>query len=157
MGQQIQIQQQDFSVDAIYAAMREEYGSEVGAIASFVGLVRDHNAVAGDGGDVQTLTLEHYPGMTEKSIQKILNHAEERWPLLGIHVAHRVGTMAPSEQIVLVMVASAHRNAAFAGAQYVMDCLKTEAVFWKNEQSDLGQGWVESTNADKVRAQQWDK
>ena len=157
MGQQIQIQQQDFSVDAIYAAMREEYGSEVGAIASFVGLVRDHNMVAGDGGDVQTLTLEHYPGMTEKSIQKILNHAEERWPLLGIHVVHRVGTMAPSEQIVLVMVASAHRNAAFAGAQYVMDCLKTEAVFWKNEQSDLGQGWVESTNADKVRAQQWDK
>ncbi|MEZ7818716.1 MAG: molybdopterin synthase catalytic subunit [Candidatus Azotimanducaceae bacterium] len=156
MGQQIQIQQQDFSVDAIYTAMRLEYGSDIGAIASFVGLVRDRNAVAGDGGDVQTLTLEHYPGMTEKSIQQILDHAEARWPLIATHVVHRVGTMAPSEQIVLVMVASAHRDAAFAGAQYVMDCLKTEAVFWKNEQSDLGQGWVESTNADKIRAKRWD-
>ena len=78
--------------------------------------------------------------MTEKSIQKILDQAEARWPLIAIHVVHRVGTMATSEQIVLVMVASAHRDAAFAGAQYVMDCLKTEAVFWKNEQSDLGQG-----------------
>jgi molybdopterin synthase catalytic subunit len=156
LGQHIQIQQHDFSVDEIYTAMRQEYGSEVGAVASFVGLVRDRNAAAGDGGDVQTLTLEHYPGMTEKSIQKILDHAEERWPLLAIHVVHRVGTMAPSEQIVLVMVASAHRDAAFAGAQYVMDCLKTEAVFWKNEQSDLGQGWVESTHADKIRAKQWD-
>ena len=93
----------------------------------------------------------------EKSIQKILDQAEKRWPLLAIHVVHRVGTMAPSEQIVLVMVASAHRDAAFAGAQYVMDCLKTEAVFWKNEQSDLGQGWVESTDADKVRAKLWNK
>ena len=156
MDQQIQIQQQDFTVDKIYAAMRHEYGNKVGAIASFVGLVRDHNAAAGDGGDVQTLTIEHYPGMTEKSIQKILDYAEERWPLIAIHVVHRVGTMAPSEQIVLVMVASSHRDAAFAGAQYVMDCLKTEAVFWKNERSDLGQGWVESTNADKFRAKMWD-
>ncbi|MDA7723535.1 molybdenum cofactor biosynthesis protein MoaE [Pseudomonadales bacterium] len=157
MGQQIHVQQHDFSVDEIYTAMRRQYGSEVGAIASFVGLVRDHNMVAGDGGDVQTLTLEHYPGMTEKSIQKILDQAEARWPLIAIHVVHRVGTMAPSEQIVLVMVASAHRDAAFAGAQYVMDCLKTEAVFWKNEQSDLGRGWVESTDADKVRAKLWNK
>ena len=94
--------------------------------------------------------------MTEKSIEKILGHAEERWPLLGCHVIHRVGTMAPSEQIVLVMVASAHRDAAFAGAQYIMDCLKTEAVFWKNEQSDLGQGWVESTSEDQARAKLWD-
>ena len=157
LGQQIHIQQHDFSVDEIYTAMRHQYGSEVGAIASFVGLVRDHNMVAGDGGDVQTLTLEHYPGMTEKSIQKILDQAEARWPLIAIHVVHRVGTMAPSEQIVLVMVASAHRDAAFAGAQYVMDCLKTAAVFWKNEHSDLGQGWVESTDADKVRAKLWNK
>lgn len=156
MGQLIHIQRQDFSVDDAYEAMRDAYGSEVGGIASFVGLVRDRNTKAGDGGKVQTLTLEHYPGMTEKSIEKILGHAEERWPLLGCHVIHRVGTMAPSEQIVLVMVASAHRDAAFVGAQYIMDCLKTEAVFWKNEQSDLGQGWVESTSEDQARAKLWD-
>jgi molybdopterin synthase catalytic subunit len=156
LDQRIKIQEQDFSVDQVYGALREEYGSAIGAITSFVGLVRDHNPGTGDGGDVADLTLEHYPGMTEKSIGKILVEAEERWPLIAIRVIHRVGTMAPSDQIVLVMVASGHRDAAFSAAQFIMDCLKTEAIFWKNERSDLGSGWVQSTLEDHKRKKNWD-
>ena len=99
--------------------------------------------------------MEHYPGMTEASIDNILDRAAVRWPLLELRVIHRVGTMHPSEQIVLVAAASAHRDAAFAAAEFVMDYLKTDAVFWKKEHTRAGTHWVESTEQDQVRARQW--
>jgi molybdopterin synthase catalytic subunit len=104
---------------------------------------------------VGTLTLEHYPGMTESSISQIIDEAETRWPLLATTVIHRVGEMHPTDQIVLVVVASAHRSAAFAAAEFVMDYLKTRAVFWKKETSDQGVKWIESTLADRQRASTW--
>ena len=127
----------------------------IGAVVTFTGLVRDMNPYAGDGSAVATLTLEHYPGMTEKSIDQILAQAVDRWPLLEVSVVHRVGTMAPTAQIVWVGVASAHRDAAFAAAEFVMDYLKTQAVFWKKEQSQRGSHWVESTVQDHQRARSW--
>ena len=154
MGQ-VCIQTEDFDVSRVYRSMRDELAGSAGAVVTFVGLVRDRNTQAGDDSDVAALTLEHYPGMTEKSIAAILDQAEERWPLLGTHVTHRVGSMAPSEQIVLVMVASAHRDAAFAAAEFIMDYLKTDAVFWKREQTARGEHWVESTADDVERAKGW--
>ncbi|MEM9620412.1 MAG: molybdenum cofactor biosynthesis protein MoaE [Pseudomonadota bacterium] len=149
------IQTADFSQDAVYQAMRKKLGAAVGAVVTFVGLVRERNAQAGSGEVVDTLTLEHYPGMTEASIARILEQAEARWPVLDCHVIHRVGTMRPAEQIVLVAVASAHRDAAFAAAEFVMDYLKTDAVFWKREVADGSAHWVESTDQDRQRADTW--
>jgi len=114
-------------------------------------------AQAGSSGPVDSLTLEHYPGMTEASISRILDQAEQRWPLLASHVVHRVGEMAPGEQIVLVAVASAHRNAAFAAAEFIMDYLKTDAVFWKREVAEGNALWVQSTGEDAQRAHSWEQ
>ena len=155
MLRSIVIEEEDFDVNAVYQSLREHHGAAAGAIVTFVGLVRDTNLVTGDASAVSTLTLEHYPGMTERSIEKILDQAEARWPLLETCVYHRVGTMAPTEQIVLVAVASGHRDAAFAAAEFVMDYLKTDAVFWKKEQTASGQHWVQSTDADHARAKEW--
>ena len=127
----------------------------MGAIAGFGGLVRDYNAHAGDGGEVTSLTLEHYPGMTESSIEDIVQEAGARWPLLATTVVHRVGTLRPLDQIVMVLTASAHRDAAFAGAEFIMDYLKTRAILWKKEVSDKGDQWIESTQADQRRAVGW--
>lgn len=149
--------EEDFSVDAVYQTMRAHHGADLGAVVTFVGLVRDRNPATGDLTDVSTLTLEHYPGMTESSIEDILDKAERRWPLLEVRVIHRVGSMQPSEQIVLVAVASAHRDASFAAAEFIMDYLKTDAVFWKKEQTTRGQHWVQSTDADRQRAENWRK
>ena len=154
--QRVSSQEADFSTDDVYRSMRTDLGAKVGAIVSFVGLVRDHN-INGDGSEVATLTLEHYPGMTEQSIEDILAQAQTRWPLLSTHVTHRVGSMAPTEQIVLVMVASAHREAAFAAAQFIMDYLKTDAVFWKREATENSEHWVQSTTGDALRAESWRK
>ena len=135
---------------------------QVGAVVTFVGLVRDYRQSPEDVSaaepnriGVQTLTLEHYPGMTEKSIKKIVEQACERWPLLATHVIHRVGELKASEQIVMVAVASGHRGAAFAAAEFIMDYLKTDAVFWKKEQGEQGARWIESTAEDHQRQQQW--
>lgn len=155
MHRVIHVQQRDFDLAEQYQKTRQHCGEAAGAIAAFVGLVRDHNAHAGDGGRVGTLTLEHYPGMTESSISRIIDEAETRWPLLATTVIHRVGEMHPTDQIVLVVVASAHRSAAFAAAEFVMDYLKTRAVFWKKETSDQGVKWIESTLADRQRASTW--
>ncbi|NCF45130.1 MAG: molybdenum cofactor biosynthesis protein MoaE [Proteobacteria bacterium] len=151
----IKVQYDDFELARHYDDLRAQCGEAVGAIASFVGLVRDHNLAAGDGGTVATLSLEHYPGMTESSIEAIVVDAQQRWPLLGVTVVHRVGELQPMEQIVLVLVASAHRDAAFAAAEFVMDYLKTRAVFWKKEVSDQGERWIESTLVDQDRARTW--
>ncbi len=146
---------EDFDVGQLQSEMYARHGAALGAVVTFTGLVRDMNPYAGDGSAVATLTLEHYPGMTEKSIDQILAQAVDRWPLLEVSVVHRVGTMAPTAQIVWVGVASAHRDAAFAAAEFVMDYLKTQAVFWKKEQSQRGSHWVESTVQDHQRARSW--
>jgi molybdopterin synthase catalytic subunit len=149
------IQFEDFDLAETYAEVRALAGSQLGAVAIFVGLVRDRNKLAGDGAEVASLTLEHYPGMTEKSISRIIDQAEQRWPLQATRVIHRVGTLHPPEQIVLVAVGAAHRPAAFAAAEFIMDYLKTEAVFWKRETSAQGTRWIESTTQDRTRRASW--
>ena len=123
----------------------------VGAVASFVGLVRDRN----DGVGVAGMTLEHYPGMTERSLAAIVARARERWPLIRVSVIHRVGPLLPTDRIVLVAVASAHRDAAFAACAFIMDYLKTEAPFWKKEATADGGRWVDARETDEVAAARW--
>jgi len=129
----------------------------IGALASFVGLVRDTNRVGEQSDQVATLTLEHYPGMTEKSLQRIAEQASERWSLQAVTVIHRVGEMYPGEPIVLVLTASAHRQDAFDACQYIMDILKTEAPFWKKEVlPDGSHRWVDSRASDEKAAARWE-
>ena len=127
---QVRVQQADFDVAAEIAAMRAGKPA-IGAVTSFIGICRDMN----EGDSVSTMTLEHYPGMTEKSLQQIVDQAMARWRILDARVVHRVGTLQPTDQIVLVVVAGAHRGDAFAACEFIMDYLKTEAPFWKKEQT----------------------
>lgn len=147
----VRIQQADFSVADEWAALRARLGGAVGAVASFVGLVRDGD----DSSPVTGLHLEHYPGMTERSIREIVADAEARWPLNDVLVIHRVGDLRPGDQIVFVQVASRHRAAAFDACELIMDYLKTRAVFWKREQLTAGQRWVEATGDDRQRVSRW--
>ncbi|MEW5892013.1 MAG: molybdopterin synthase catalytic subunit MoaE [Pseudomonadota bacterium] len=133
-------------VAALYAA-----NPKVGAVASFLGLVRDVNA--GDG--VTALTLEHYPGMTEKALARIVEEAQARWDILDCTVIHRVGELKPTEPIVLVAVASSHRQDAFAACAFIMDYLKTQAPFWKKEMTPDGERWVEARESDEAAAARW--
>ncbi len=144
----IRIQEDDFSIADEYLALRARLTGKVGAIANFVGLVRDQHANS----DVKSLTIEQYPGMTEQSIVHIVEAAAKRWPLDDVVIVHRVGELAALEQIVFVQVASAHRAAAFAACEFLMDYLKTEAVLWKRE----GARWLEATSGDKDRARAWE-
>jgi len=146
----VRIQEQDFDVSAEMAAMRAG-NPAIGAIASFVGVVRDVN----DGDSVSTMTLEHYPGMTEKSIATLIDEAAGRWQVLDALVIHRVGTLKPTDQIVLVMVASAHRGDAFAACEFIMDYLKTQAPFWKKEMTPQGGRWVDARVSDDAAAERW--
>ena len=123
----------------------------VGAVVSFIGYVRDFN----DGRDVAGMFLEHYPGMTEKALGKIVDEAQQRWPLLKVEVLHRVGALEPGEPIVFVGVASAHRQAAFQACDFVMDYLKTRAPFWKKETTSDGPRWVEGRDSDHAAAKRW--
>lgn len=123
----------------------------VGAVVAFVGYVRDFN----DGREVAGMFLEHYPGMTEKALGKIVSEAEQRWPLLKVEVLHRIGALQPGEPIVFVGVASAHRQAAFEACDFVMDYLKTRAPFWKKEQTSEGPRWVEGKQSDEDAAGRW--
>lgn len=148
----VRVQEEDFDPAQL---QRELLGGEnlEGAVACFTGYVRISNerrAVAG-------MTLEHYPGMTEKSIRDILQLAAERWPILAASVVHRVGRLRPGEQIVWVGVASAHREAAFAACEFIMDYLKTRAPFWKREEGPGGPRWVEARGTDTKRAGRWDE
>jgi molybdopterin synthase catalytic subunit len=147
------VNEADFDVAAEYRAQRERTAGSAGAIAMFAGLVRDRHA----DDDVAVLELEHYPGMTERSIETIVDDAARRWPLLDVTVIHRVGRILANEQIVLVLVASAHRAAAFAACEFLMDYLKTDAVFWKREVRAGGTHWIESTSEDHTRRLGWDK
>lgn len=150
-GIDIRVQEADFSCAEEYRGARERLGGVAGAIATFVGLVRDH---AGDA-RVSELHLEHYPGMTERSIGAIVDQAAARWPLLDVVVIHRVGALRATDQIVYVQVASGHRAAAFAACEFIMDYLKTEAVFWKRESGAQGSRWIEATGEDRERLRTW--
>jgi molybdopterin synthase catalytic subunit len=125
--------------------------NDVGAVASFVGLVRDAN----DGQSVRAMTLEHYPGMTEKALEDICAQAHARWDILDTVVIHRIGALQPGDRIVLVGVASAHRGEAFAACEFIMDYLKTRAPFWKREDTPEGSRWVEARESDDAAAQRW--
>ncbi|NIP16702.1 MAG: molybdenum cofactor biosynthesis protein MoaE [Pseudomonadales bacterium] len=151
MHSEVRIQEVDFSVAAEWEALRERASGDVGAVASFVGLVRDRDPEA----EIQELYLEHYPGMTEASIQKILDETAARWPILDIVVIHRVGSLEPRDQIVFVQAAAAHRPAAFAACEFVMDYLKTDAVLWKRERLKGGERWIEATGDDRRRVARW--
>lgn len=130
-----------------------EANPKVGAVASFLGLVRDLN----DGDGVHTLTLEHYPGMTEKSLEDIVRQAFARWDLLDATVIHRVGELRPTDPIVLVAVASGHRGEAFAACAFIMDYLKTRAPFWKKERTPEGDRWVDARDSDDEAAARWSR
>lgn len=125
---------------------------EDGAVVTFTGKMRNHNL----GADVAALTLEHYPGMTEKALQEIVDAARERWPLQRVTVIHRVGELFPGDEIVLVGVTSAHRGSAFSAAEFIMDYLKTRAPFWKREATEQGDRWVDARDSDHQAARRWD-
>ena len=146
----VRIQEQDFDVSSELAALRAG-DTRVGAVATFTGLVRDLN----DAAQVSTLTLEHYPGMTEKALAQIVDDAKQRWDIYDALVIHRVGPLKPGDQIVLVAVTSAHRGESFAACQFIMDYLKTRAPFWKKEQTPEGERWVEARASDDEAAARW--
>lgn len=146
----IHVQTEDFSQDQILNSMRN-ISKAIGAVCCFTGLMRDIN----DGHGIQAMTLEHYPGMTEKSIAGIVDEAAGRWPLIAATVVHRVGTLLPSDQIVLVAVASSHRHAAFAACEFIMDFLKTRAPFWKKEVTGDGERWVDARSSDDDAVGRW--
>jgi molybdopterin synthase catalytic subunit len=146
----IRIQQNDFDIAAINRELLAGR-SDVGAVASFIGLVRD---LVDD--PLQQMTLEHYPGMTEKALEGIAARAQVRWQLADLAIIHRIGALAPADQIVMVSVLSAHRGDAFAACEFIMDYLKTEAPFWKKETSEQGSKWVESRKSDIFAQKKWD-
>ncbi len=154
-AQQVSIQKADINLSLESEKLRVEIGSSVGAIVSFTGLVREQRLAKGGDELTQRLRLEYYPGMTEASIEKILVESDLRWDLLGQRVVHRVGDLEPSDQIVLVLVASRHRADAFAACEFIMDYLKTRAVFWKFEGTHDKGEWVRSTNEDYDRLAKW--
>jgi molybdopterin synthase catalytic subunit len=145
----IRVQREDFDAGAELAAMRGNRA--IGALACFVGLVRDVN----DGAAVRGLALEHYPGMTEKALEDIVEQAKSRWNIMDVRVVHRVGALVPADQIVFVAVAGAHRGEAFAACEFIMDYLKTQAPFWKKEQTPGGERWVDARASDDAAAQRW--
>jgi molybdopterin synthase catalytic subunit len=152
MSSSIRIQENDFDISAELAALRKG-DPRVGAVVSFLGTVRDMN----DGSQVKGMTLEYYPGMTEKALQEILDQAKSRWDIYQTLVIHRVGPLLPEDQIVLVAVTSAHRGEAFAACEFIMDYLKTAAPFWKKEDTPEGSRWVDARTTDDVAMARWKK
>jgi molybdopterin synthase catalytic subunit len=146
----VRIQTEDFDLSTEIAALRAGRAG-VGAVVSFVGTVRDINQGTG----VSSLTLEHYPGMTDKSLQEIVTQATSRWQLDEVLVIHRVGPLLPLDQIVLVAVSAAHRGEAFEACEFVMDWLKTRAPFWKKEATPQGERWVDARESDDAAAARW--
>ena len=148
----VRVQEADFDIAAELALLRAN-DARVGALCSFVGLVRDIN----DGERVSGMTLEHYPGMTEKALEQIVLEARSRWDIYDALVIHRVGPLKPCDPIVLVSVASAHRAEAFAACEFIMDYLKTRAPFWKKEAAADGGRWVDARETDDSAAARWQK
>jgi molybdopterin synthase catalytic subunit len=155
----VSVQQADFDAGAEIAALSAGR-DDVGAVASFVGLVRADKAaessVSAGETAVQAMTLEHYPGMTEKALEAIVAEARGRWDIYGVRVIHRVGRLLPGDRIVFVAVASAHRGEAFAACEFIMDYLKTRAPFWKKEETPEGGRWVDARESDDHAAGRWD-
>lgn len=148
----VRLQREDFDGAAEAAALARGR-TDIGAVVTFTGICRDHEA--GEG--VTALMLEHYPGMAEEEIARHVDEAKARWPLLGVTVIHRYGRLVPGENIVLVVTASSHRAAAFAAAEFLMDFLKTRAPFWKQEERAQGNAWVEAKETDDAAAGRWEK
>jgi len=146
----IQVQQQPFQIAAEQEALWRGK-PQVGALVTFVGLMRDINADR----EVSAMTLEHYPGMTEKALEAIAAEAAERWGLLGLRIVHRVGLLTPQEPIVFVGVVSRHRTDAFRACEFLIDYLKTKAPFWKKETTPDGEHWVEARATDDAAAERW--
>lgn len=146
----IRVQTETFDPGHMLNALHAEQAG-VGAVVGFVGYVRDFN----DGQDVAGMTLEHYPGMTEKALQSIVDEAHQRWPLVNTDVLHRVGELKPGEPIVFVGVTSAHRQAAFEACHFIIDFLKTRAPFWKREDTPDGPRWVDARDSDQASAERW--
>jgi len=150
MAERVSIQTQDFDLSAEVAALRGQ-DRGVGAVCSFIGTVRDRN----EGQSVSTMELEHYPGMTEKAIEAMIDEAFDRFDILGARVIHRVGLLQPTDQIVLVAVSSAHRGESFQACEFLMDYLKTQAPFWKKEQTPEGARWVDARVSDDKALARW--
>jgi molybdopterin synthase catalytic subunit len=150
MAARVSIQAGDFDVAREIAALRAG-DARVGAVCSFIGTVRDRS----DGQSVSTMELEHYPGMTEKAIEAMIDEAHERFDILGARVVHRIGLLQPTDQIVLVAVTSAHRGESFQACEFLMDYLKTQAPFWKKEQTPQGAQWVDARVSDDAALARW--
>ena len=148
----VRVQLEDFDAGAEINLLRLAR-PDAGAMVAFVGQVRDLN----EGADVDKLTLEHYPGMTEKSLEGIIQQAIFRWGIHDALIIHRIGTLKPLDQIVLVVVSGVHRGEAFAACEFIMDFLKTEAPFWKKEQTSAGERWIEARSGDEEARQRWIK
>ena len=148
----VRVQTEDFDAGLEINHMRLSR-ADTGAVAAFIGQVRDLN----DSSKVSSLTLEHYPGMTEKALENIVEEAKRRWDIFDALIIHRVGTLHPTDQIVLVVVSGAHRGEAFAACGFIMDYLKTEAPFWKKEQTPSGERWVEAKVSDDAARARWVK
>ena len=147
----VSIRHEDFDLSDEVAALRAD-DARVGAVATFTGTVRDrHGAQQG----IQALELEHYPGMTEAALESMIDEAQRRFDILGARIVHRVGRLAPTDQIVLVAVSSAHRSEAFQACEFLMDYLKTQAPFWKKERTDQGERWVDARVADDEALRRW--
>lgn len=146
----IRVQYEDFDAGMEINRMRLAR-PDTGAVAAFLGQVRDLN----DGAAVSGMTLEHYPGMTEKALEDIVAQAKSRWDIFDALVIHRIGALQPQDQIVLVVVSGAHRGEAFSACEFIMDYLKTEAPFWKKEQTESGERWVEARTSDDAAKQRW--
>ncbi len=146
----VRVQTQDFDTGFELSQLRNAR-KDTGAVVSFIGQVRDLN----QGDNVSQLTLEHYPGMTEKALEAIVSQAQDRWDIFDAIVIHRVGTLQPTDQIVLVAVSSAHRGEAFKACEFIMDYLKTEAPFWKKEVTSQGERWVDAKLTDDDARERW--
>ncbi len=148
----IRVQEENFNTDTEVTALCAGR-ADIGAVVTFLGLVRDFD----NGQSLQSLTLEHYPAMTEKALQSIAAEAQQRWDLQDVCLIHRVGELQPADRIVLVAVASAHRREAFQACEFIMDYLKTRAPFWKKELADRGEHWVEAADSDTQAAGRWQR
>ena len=146
----ISVQTEAFDIGIETAAISQGR-TDIGALASFIGLARDTNV----GAEVTAMTLEHYPAMTEKALAAIVDEALQRWALLDVTLIHRVGRILPGAPIVLVIVASSHRAEAFAACEFLMDALKTRAPFWKKEETSEGERWVEARESDEAAVDRW--
>ncbi len=146
----VSVQTEDFDA-GLEVSRLSNACKDIGAVVSFVGLVRDLN----EGDHVSQLTLEHYPGMTEKALEAIVSQAKSRWNIFDVTVIHRVGTLPATAQIVLVAVSSAHRGEAFKACEFIMDYLKTEAPFWKKERTQSGERWLDAKSSDDEARERW--